>query len=193
MKTNQFFEYYHGHEADQFTFYRIPKQFFKDKSFAALSDAARILYGLLLDRMSLSARNGWIDENDHVFIIYTIEQIREDLGWGRDKAINALAELDSRKGIGLIERVKRGLGKPDIIFVKNFASGADDEPSEEDFKPDTGSNPPKKPKTRINPLKSEKSTSRSRKTRLQEVGKPDFKRSEKPHLFCRVLLRQIWT
>ena len=66
MKTNQFFEYYHGHEADQFTFYRIPKQFFKDKSFAALSDAARILYGLLLDRMSLSARNGWIDEKNTV-------------------------------------------------------------------------------------------------------------------------------
>jgi len=181
MKTNQFFEYYHGHEADQFTFYRIPKQFFKDKSFAALSDAARILYGLLLDRMSLSARNGWIDENDHVFIIYTIEQIREDLGWGRDKAINALAELDSRKGIGLIERVKRGLGKPDIIFVKNFASGADDEPSEEDFKPDTGSNPPKKAENphkstevgKVDFKKSENPTSGGRGTRLQEVGKAD--------------------
>ena len=175
------FDYFRGHEADQFSFYRIPKQLIKDKSFSGVSDAAKILYGLLLDRMSLSARNGWIDENDHVFIIYTIEQIREDLGWGRDKAINALAELDSRKGIGLIERVKRGLGKPDIIFVKNFASGADDEPSEEDFKPDTGSNPPKKAENphkstevgKVDFKKSENPTSGGRGTRLQEVGKAD--------------------
>ena len=107
MKERMQFEFYRGREADQFSFYRIPKQLVKDKCFSMLSDAAGILYGLLLDRMSLSARNGWIDENDHVFIIYTIEQIREDLGWGRDKAINSLTELDSKKGIGLIERVKR--------------------------------------------------------------------------------------
>ena len=188
MKTNQFFEYYHGHEADQFTFYRIPKQFFKDKSFAALSDAARILYGLLLDRMSLSARNGWIDENDHVFIIYTIEQIREDLGWGRDKAINALAELDSRKGIGLIKRVKRG----HIEYVlESLARNTKQITSVKNHMLTTLYNATLTSKTSIqaevnhdlygeNGLYSHPAEERKR-------------RHEKPHLFCRVLLRRIWT
>jgi len=87
MRNTTYFEFYKGHESDQFSFYRIPKQLVKDKRFSALSDAAKILYGLLLDRMGLSARNGWIDENDHVFIIYTIEQIREDLGWDRKEMV----------------------------------------------------------------------------------------------------------
>ncbi|MCR4839269.1 MAG: replication initiator protein A [Eubacterium sp.] len=189
MRNTTYFEFYKGHESDQFSFYRIPKQLVKDKRFSALSDAAKILYGLLLDRMGLSARNGWIDENDHVFIIYTIEQIREDLGWGRDKAINALAELDSRKGIGLIERVKRGLGKPDIIFVKNFASGTGDGAPDDEHGPENGpkndeTDDTKGPKKAENPhkstevgkvdfKKSENPTSGGRETRLQEVGKAD--------------------
>ena len=173
MRNTTYFEFYKGHESDQFSFYRIPKQLVKDKRFSALSDAAKILYGLLLDRMGLSARNGWIDENDHVFIIYTIEQIREDLGWGRDKAINAMAELDSRKGIGLIERVKRGLGKPDIIFVKNFASGAVDGTPDDEHELENGpindeKDDPKGPKKAENLHKS------------TEVGKVDFKKSENP-------------
>ena len=69
-----------------------------------------MLYGLMLDRMSLSMKNGWLDEENRVYIIYTLENIMEDLNCGKDKGVKILAELDTVKGIGLIERKKRGLG-----------------------------------------------------------------------------------
>lgn len=120
MGKNIKFEYYYGKEADQFSFYRIPKLLFTDEHFKGLSNDAKLLYGLMLDRMSLSMKNGWKDKEDRTYIIYTVEQIASDLACGRDKAIKVSAELDSKKGIGLIEKIKRGLGKPDIIYVKNF-------------------------------------------------------------------------
>ena len=89
-------DYYYGNEAEQYSFYRIPK----------------VLYGLLLDRMALSVKNGWMDEYGRVYIIYTISDILETLGCAEQKANKLLGELDSAKGIGLIERKRRGLGKP---------------------------------------------------------------------------------
>lgn len=120
MGKNIKFDYYYGKEAEQFSFYRIPKLLFTDEHFKCLSNDAKLLYGLMLDRMSLSMKNGWKDKDDRTYIIYTVEQIAADLACGRDKAIKVSAELDSKKGIGLIEKMKRGLGKPDIIYVKNF-------------------------------------------------------------------------
>lgn len=117
-------DYYYGAEADQFTFYRVPRLLIKDERYRDLSNDAKLLYGLMLDRMALSIRNGWTDEQNRAYVIYTIEQIAEDLNCGRDKAIHVLSELDQKKGIGLVEKVRRGLGKPDIIYVKNFASNA---------------------------------------------------------------------
>lgn len=120
MSNGLEFNYYYGKEADQFTFYRIPKLLFTDTHFNGLSNDAKLLYGLMLDRMSLSIKNGWQDDQDRTYIIYTVEQIAEDLGCGKDKAVKVSGELDTIKGIGLIEKVKRGLGKPDIIYVKSF-------------------------------------------------------------------------
>lgn len=114
------FGYFHGYEAEQFMFYRIPKLLFTDEYFRRLSSDAKVLYGLMLDRMGLSVKNHWIDEQDRVYIIFTLEQVMEYLNCGKDKGVKILAELDSEKGIGLIERVKRGLGKPAIIYVKSF-------------------------------------------------------------------------
>lgn len=74
----------------------------------------------MLDRMSLSIKHGWQDDDGKTYIIYTIEQIAQDLVCSRTKAIRVLAELDAKGGIGLVEKVKRGFGKPDIIYVKNF-------------------------------------------------------------------------
>ena len=79
----------------------------------------------MLDRMSLSIKNGWKDELDRTYIIYTIDQMAEDLGCSRDKAIKAAAELDSKKGIGLIERIRHGQGRPDTIYVMNFVVNED--------------------------------------------------------------------
>ena len=116
------FNYYYGIEAEQFSFYRIPKLLIKDARFKALSSDAKMLYGLLLDRMSLSMKNGWLDAENRVYIHYTIEDIMEDLGCAKATCVKVMAELDSKKGIGLIEKKRQGLGRPDIIYVKNFAT-----------------------------------------------------------------------
>ncbi|MSA01708.1 hypothetical protein GKG47_15825 [Lactonifactor sp. BIOML-A3] len=114
------FDYFYGMESQQFAFYRIPKMLVKDERFKKVSNDAKLLYGLLLDRMSLSQKNGWFDDKNRAYIIYTIDEIAEDLGIGHEKAGKILGALDSKKGIGLVERVRRGQGKPDIIYVKNF-------------------------------------------------------------------------
>lgn len=77
-------------------------------------------YGMLIDRMELSMKNGWTDKDGRVFIYFTLEDARERLKCGTEKIVKLFAELDSEKGIGLIECVRQGLGKPNIIYVKNF-------------------------------------------------------------------------
>ncbi len=116
-------DYYYGNEAEQYSFYRIPKVLFTDSRFKGLSVEAKVLYGLLLDRMALSVRNNWLDQDGRVYIIYTIADVMETLGCAEQKANKLLNELDAAKGVGLVERVRRGLGKPNVIYVKNFISG----------------------------------------------------------------------
>lgn len=110
--------YYYGQEAEQFSFYRIPKALFTNPVFGNLSTDAKLLYGLFLDRMGLSMKNHWMDGQGRVFIYYTVENIMRDLGCGNQKVTKLLAELEKKHG--LIERKKQGLGKPDMIYVKNF-------------------------------------------------------------------------
>ena len=114
------FNYYFGKESESFSFFRIPKLLFTDPLFAKLSSDAKVLYGIMLDRMSLSMRNGWIDEENKVYIIFTIEEIAEIMNCATQKATKILKELDSNNGIGLIEKKRLGLGKPNILYVKNF-------------------------------------------------------------------------
>ena len=113
-------DYYYGDQAEQFSFYRIPKLLFTDKRFKDLSAEAKILYGLLLDRMSLSAKNGWLDQEGRVYIVYTVEDIMDALSCASQKAMKLLNELDEK--CGLIERKRQGLGKPNLIYVKNFVA-----------------------------------------------------------------------
>ncbi len=113
-------DYYYGNEAEQYSFYRIPKVLFTDGRFKGLSVEAKVLYGLLLDRMALSVKNNWMDQDGRVYIIYTIADVMETLGCAEQKANKLLNELDMAKGVGLVERVRRGLGKPNVIYVKNF-------------------------------------------------------------------------
>ena len=154
------FDYYYREEADQFSFIRIPKQLFIDPAFSDLSTDAKLVYGLLLDRMSLSRKNDWFDENNRVYIVFTIDEMVNTLNCGRDKSIKILQELDSENGIGLIEKKRLGRGKPNIIYVKNFIQN---ENMAENIKE--------------NNLKMSENT-RRRENRLQEVGKTDFKKSE---------------
>ena len=113
-------DYYYGDQAEQFSFYRIPKVLFTDSRFKDISAEAKILYGLLLDRMSLSAKNGWLDQEGRVDIVYTVEDIMDALSCASQKAMKLLNELDEK--CGLIERKRQGLGKPNLIYVKNFVS-----------------------------------------------------------------------
>ena len=103
------FDYFYGDEAEQFTFYRIPKALITSQQFKKVSDSAKLLYGLMLDRMGLSIRNGWFDEQNRAYIFFTVNDIMEQMNCKTEKATKLVAEL---KGIGLIERVKQGQGKP---------------------------------------------------------------------------------
>ena len=125
------FNYYYGKEAETFSFFRIPKLLFTDETFRNLSSDAKVLYGILLDRMSLSMKNGWIDEENKVYIIFTIEEIAQIMCCATQKATKILQELDYTKGIGLIEKKRLGLGKPNILYVKNFIVQSSDKESVE--------------------------------------------------------------
>ncbi len=116
------FPYYYGYEAEQYAFYRIPKLLIADDRFRLISTDAKLLYGLMLDRMSLSVKNGWLDSENRVYIFFPVEEVMELLNCKSEKATRLLAELDSKKGIGLIERVRQGQGKPSIVYVKNFSA-----------------------------------------------------------------------
>lgn len=135
------FAYFKGMEAEQYSFYRVPKVLFTESCFQSLSCEAKILYGLMLDRMGLSVKNRWLDDLGRVYIIFRVEEVMELLGCGRQKAVKSIAELDREKGIGLIEKRRIGLGRPNVIYVKHIlfaeSEGQDDpktgEESDTDF------------------------------------------------------------
>ena len=110
-------DYYYGNEAEQYTFYRIPKALFTDEHYQALSLEAKVLYGLMLDRMALSVRNSWMEKDGRVFIYFTLEEATAMLQCGHTKGVRLFAELEK---LGLIERRKQGQGRPAKIYVKNF-------------------------------------------------------------------------
>ena len=110
-------DYFYGNESEQFIFYRIPKPLFTEPCYEPVSVYGKVLYGLILDRVGLSRKAGWIDEDNHVFVHFTLKEAMDMLSVGKDKAVKLFKELED---IGLIERKKQGMGKPTIIYVKNF-------------------------------------------------------------------------
>ena len=186
------FDYFHGYESEQFAFYRIPKVLFTDDYFKDLSSDAKVLYGLMLDRLSLSIKNNWIDEEDRVYIIFTLEQVMQYMNCGKDKGVKILAELDTGKGIGLIERVKRGLGKPAIIYVKSFLIKDRQECMESADEKENCEPNEENQETGVAEVKtSEKPKSGVLENRSPEVGKTEVQRSGKPTLIILILTRII--
>lgn len=122
------FDYFYGQQSEMFSFYRIPKVLFTDERFWNISTDAKLLYGILLDRMNLSAKNGWMDEAGRVYIYFTIDEIKGSVGCAEKKAVKLLDELERK--CGLIERKRQGLGKPNLIYVKNFVDSSVNNPVE---------------------------------------------------------------
>ena len=153
------FGYFYGDQSESYSFYRFPKQLMTGAQFKRLSMDAKVLYGLMLDRMGLSAKNGWHDELGRVYIFYTVAEIQEDFNCGHDRVLRMLAELDAEKGIGLIERKKQGQGKPTMIYVKQFTQ------------------------TELPPIPSPQDQSehfRLRESRSQEIEETEVQTSENP-------------
>ena len=174
MEKKMTFNYFYGTEADQFSFYRIPKALFTDSYFKDLSSDAKILYGLMLDRMSLSIKNQWFDDKNRAYIYFSIEDIMELLNCGRNKAIKSMRELDDETGIGLIEKRRQGFGKVNVIYVKTFMPEKTDEKKFEEklkkFKKQTSvENEEPAEVYNSNFMKSQNQTSRSPENKLQEV------------------------
>ena len=112
------FDYFYGQSGEMFSYFRVPKILFRDIKFKDLSTDAKTLYGILLDRMGLSVKNGWLDEQGRVYIIFPVQEVMDALGCADNKATKLFRELEK---FGMIERKRRGLGKPNLIYVKNFA------------------------------------------------------------------------
>lgn len=162
------FDYFRGMEAEQYSFYRVPKVLFTAECFKSLSCEAKVLYGLMLDRISLSIKNRWFDEEDRVYIIFTVEEIAVLLNCGTQKAVKLMKELDDNQGIGLIEKKRLGLGKPNVIYVKNFILKEKCSPEQRG----------KAPENLGNTQNSENHNSRIVKTTNQELPESQFKNDE---------------
>lgn len=185
------FDFFYG-DSEQYMFYRVPQILFTDDRFKTLSCEAKLLYGFLLDRTSLSKKNGWIDKSGITFVYYKQELVQEQLNIGRDKAMRIFSELEK---IGLIIRKKQGLGKPTKIFVMNFAKPIDKSDDEDEVickinaltkstktqqKSDKSAQKDEPTSQRSEKSTSEKSksTSRGRENRPLEVDKNDVRTSE---------------
>ena len=154
------FEYFYGIESESFNFLQVPKILLQDPYYKKLNDSAILLYAILLNLISLSRKNGWIDENNRIYVEYSTKKIREDWGWSNDKVVGRLNELEQ---FGLIERKKRGQGKCSIIYVKDFLHVINESSNDYEYT-EIGKSEFKN---------SEKQNSEIPKNRIQEFGKAE--------------------
>lgn len=161
------FEYFYSGEPRQYAFYCIPQLLFTDNHFKDISCEAKLLYAFLLDRAALSQKNGWVDEDNKVYVYFTLDELCERLNIACQKAVKVFSELDVDKGIGLIRRKKQGQGKPTKIYVMNFTKYI--ESSGTDFQ--TCENHKSETKSQVKSCENHKS-------RLSEITSQDFTKSQ---------------
>ena len=167
MEDRLTLSYFYGKEEDQYSFYKIPKLLFTDEHFKKVSVEAKVLYGLMLDRMSLSVKNQWLDGEGRAYIYYSLEDIMDALGCSNKKAITIMKELDAEAGIGLIEKKRQGQGKPTMIYVKQFVIR-----NVQECKNDTSEEKTTIPEVKkLHVLKCKNDTSRSEEITCLEVKK----------------------
>ena len=165
MSDKPTFKYFYGAEADMFNFYRLPKALFTNDYFKDLFLPAKVLYGIMLDRMSLSIKNRWFDDQNRPYIYFGIEDAIEYLNCSRGTAVKAIQALDEETGIGLIEKCRHGQGKANRFYVKSFVINEQGEGKKaEDKNVDNFSEV-----QNLDDKKSKIYTSRSSKNGIQEV------------------------
>lgn len=170
------FDFFRGNECEQYLFYRVPQVLFTDDEFRYISSEAKLLYGFLLDRTALSAKNKWTDEDGKVYVYFTQDEAKEKLNIGTGKATKIFSELDE---IGLIIRIRQGQGNPCKIYVMNFAKPLSRTQTSENQKSE---------KSKMEVLNSEKDNLRltkneslkqvKRKSRLPKSESQDFQKTE---------------
>ena len=111
------FDFYYGEESEQYSFYSVPKMFFTCERFAGLSAMSKLLYGFLLDRMSLSRKRNWIDDKNRAYIKYSLNAITKDMGVSKNSVIKYMRELQE---FGLIIKYPNE-GMEDIIYVMDYS------------------------------------------------------------------------
>ena len=111
------FNYLYGKQAEQFSFVNIPKALIKEEAFSNVSLEAKMLYGLILERMGMYKKNNWQDEAGRVYVVYPVKEIMDDMNRSENSVTKYLNELEDAD---LIETVQRGQGRTNIIYVKNF-------------------------------------------------------------------------
>ena len=110
------FNYLYGKQAEQFNFVNIPKALIKEEAFSNVSLEAKMLYGLILERMGMYKKNNWQDEAGRVYVVYPVKEIMDDMNRSENSVTKYLNELEDAD---LIETVQRGQGRTNIIYVKN--------------------------------------------------------------------------
>lgn len=176
-------DYYYGNEAEQYIFYRIPKVLMSEPHFKTLTSDAKILYGLMLDRMGLSIKNDWKDKDGKIYIYFTLEDIQEYMNCGHTKGVKVIAELEK---IRLIERIKQGQGKPTRIYVKKFINANKDSQdlyenqdfSKEEVQTSTNEKSRLPQEENTDFPKEEVQTSANKKSRLPETRSADFTKAD---------------
>lgn len=163
------FDYFYGMESERYHFIPIPKLLMKDERFCHISAEAKLLYGLLLERNTLSQKNGWLDEANRVYIIYTIDEMKKDLGCATEKISKVLKELET---IGLIHRKRNGRGKANHIYVMDYMAIYRKDCADAKEGEDSGVKNFDNRKTRIS--NSEKQEFRNSKCNKQDKNKPDY-------------------
>ncbi len=103
--------------SEQFRFLKFPLALLFEPSYAEITNDAKILYALMLDRTSLSVKHRWYDKQGRLYIYFTIKEIETTLQCSHNKALRMLDELER---VHLIWRVRQGQGKPNKFHIKNI-------------------------------------------------------------------------
>ena len=98
----------------------LPRFLLQDEQLRDISNDAKVLYALLLDRASVSRQNGYVEPDGTIRLYFTLEQAQKKLHRSRQCATQIFRELQYS---GLINRKKQGLGKPAVITL-NYPADA---------------------------------------------------------------------